>query len=276
MSRNFESKIFEHLDIDRAFAKASKMLKKEAIKPEKFIGEKGYFEDEIKADKIYVEEKEAAFLRGNSPEQTEAIKLATIFEAIIHEHAELSEWFGPDAFTVKTSRFDDIRNGVDSVVEFPENEATPTYLALAIDITFSADTEAKFEKIRKEIEEEKLAEVKYFTSEHTPPRRLQKVPHAVIGAESRTVKELSDLWLEDNKKALAAHPIQFQILEEIMTQFECFAAYAEKVHKPEIAGIFRDELEIVKKIYSQKIGALKDNGDRDEVCFALERQARNL
>ncbi|MEK7630021.1 MAG: hypothetical protein AAB432_01385 [Patescibacteria group bacterium] len=276
MRENFEIRALEHIDIDRAFAKAKKILAKETIRLDGFIGETGYFEDEVKADKGYVAEMEKKFEKINSPEQEELNKLATIFEAVIHEHAELSNWFGPDAFTIKTSRFDDIKNGVDTVVEFEETETTPEYLALAIDVTFSAETTEKFERIKKEIKNGELTEVKYFRSEHTEPKKLKKIPRVVIGAEAKTVKELGDLWLEGENKALGKHWIQFQILDEIIAQLKGFGDYARLIGKEEEARIYDRELNLAKKIYKQKFSEVKDSLDRDSVFYSLDSHARNF
>jgi hypothetical protein len=268
---SFEKNLNEQMDINRAYSKAVNFLNKYRVKLDGFIGEAGYFEDEVKADKKYVEEMKEKFDRLNSPEQKELNKLAVIFEAIVIDQSEMSEWFGPDGFSVPTSEFDDFKNGADGVIEFEEN-----YLALGIDVTFSVEMEDKFRRIKKEIEAGKLTEIKYFVSEHTPPTKLPGIPRVVIGADAKTVKELSDLWLEGDKKKLATHPIQFQILEEIVYQLKSFADYAEEVGQKEAAKKYREELKKVSAIYQHKLSEVKDTGDRDEVSFNIESCARNF
>ncbi len=79
----------------------------------------------------------------------------------------------------------------------------------------------KFNCIKKEIEEGKLARIKYFVSEHMNIRgELKKVPRLVIGADRETVKELGELWINRDNKALEKHPIQFTLLKEILLQCE--------------------------------------------------------
>lgn len=272
MAFNPESQMFENLDIDQAYRNAERMIEHASIKLDDFRGKEGYTDSQVEKDKEEIAESEEEFKKKTSPEQNQVQKLATVFEAIIHQHAELSNWFGPDAFTVKTSRFDDVKNGVDTVVEFPESEVAPTYLALAIDVTFSADTEKKFERIKQEIDLGKPTHVEYFVSEHTPHRRLERIPRVVIGAEAGTVKKLSELWLEGDKRALGNHPIQFQILEEIDSQLKAFERYAERTGKAEVAKIYGRERKLVEKILSQKSRELKDDGDRDSVFYAIGRQ----
>lgn len=267
----FESKkLEEKLTLEQINKKAEEILQEDTINPDDFIDL--YGKDNIREDKEYVRKMENTF-KVDSPEQLEINKLATIFEAIIYEHTELSNWFGPDAFTIKSSRYDDIKNGVDSIVEFRESDYAASYLALAIDVTFSADVEKKFERIKKEIEEGELSKIKYFVSEHMNVRgELAKIPRVVIGAESKTVKNLAELWIEEKNKDLGIHPIQFQVLEEAITQLETFKHYAEKVNRPEIAGVYHKTLNLVKKIYEEKLTEIHDAGERDKVFYAIEEK----
>ena len=266
---NLEARIFENLTLDESHRRACKTLEEEAIKPEQF--EDLYGPQGIKRDERYVAIMEKKFQEPTDTKQEELNKLATIFEAIIHINAELNEWFGPDATTIKTSRYDDIKNGVDSVAEFRENEASASYLALAIDVTFDHDTERKFERIKSEIKKGELAKIKYFYSEHMGIRgELTKVPRVVIGADIQTVKNLSELWMEKNNKALMRHQIQFQILEEILLQLETFAEFVKNNKQPEIAAVYEKTLSVVERIYEEKKKTIKDSGERDDVFYTIK------
>lgn len=137
---------------------------------------------------------ERQFEKQESPEELRHRKLATVFEAIVHEHAELSEWFGPDAETIKPSRYDDIKNGIDTVAELKETGNSVARIAMGIDVTFSHDAELKFERIKKEIESGKLAEVKYFYSESSDIKeKLSNLPRVVIGADEKTIREVANM-----------------------------------------------------------------------------------
>ncbi|MBI5732466.1 hypothetical protein HY967_00705 [Candidatus Jorgensenbacteria bacterium] len=266
--KNPEDEILENITVDQAYQAAKRTLEKEAIQPGQFIDL--YNKDSIESDETHVKKMEIVFAKTGGPEQEKVQKLATIFEATIHEHAEQSEWFGPDAFTIKTSRYDDIQNGVDSIAEFRENEMSASYLGLAIDVTMSAEMGKKFERIRQEIERGELAKIKYFHSEHMNIRgELTKVPRVVIGATAQTIKQLAELSLEKNMKALANHPIQFQILEEMMAQLEAFKKYAEGVNKSELASIYEKTHALVKKIYKEKKETVRDNGERDNALDSI-------
>ncbi len=260
---------FEQLTLDKAFEKAKSIIEEAEIKPEDFSDV--YGTDEIRNDVQYVERMEREFEDRETLEQKKHKKLATVFEAIVHEHAELSEWFGPDAETIKPSRYDDIKNGVDTIAELKEGGKSVTHLAMGIDVTFSHDAEKKFKRIKQEIENGTLAEVKYFHSEYMGVReRLPNVPRVVIGADEKTIRELSAMWLEGRKRELGNHPIQFQILEEIADQLKVYKAYAETVHRPDIAAMYEKAMRSIRDIRKKKGATMKDSGARDSVFYALE------
>ncbi|OGI94748.1 hypothetical protein A3A03_03590 [Candidatus Nomurabacteria bacterium RIFCSPLOWO2_01_FULL_40_18] len=208
-----------------------------------------------------------------NPEGRKDLKLATVFEAILHEHGEQSNWFGETAVTIKTSRFDDIANGVDEIVEFEEQESSPSYLALAVDATYSTFPDHKLQKIKAEINEGELAQIKYAVVENIGFRgELKKVPKVVVGVSARTVNELVELWLSKDNKALANHPVQMQILEEVLMQAQAFAKYAESKGHHEIARKYEKTQAIIEGVIEQKKNQIgfSDSGKRDDVFTSLE------
>ncbi len=263
-----ENEISDSLTLEEAYKKVVRETRKERIDPETFRDMYGAGVDE---DNVYVKQMEEKFRAETTPQKEEIQKLATILEGIIHENVELSDWLGSSAESIRTSRYDDIKNGVDTIVEFEEDEITASHLALAIDVTFTSDTEKKFARIRDEIKKGGLAKIKYFMSEHLGMRgELIKVPRVVIGAESKTIRQLAELWVEGNKKELGTHPIQFQILEEILMQLRTFKDYAEQNNQPELAAIFEKRYTFVKKILEEKQVVLNDTGERDTVFRDME------
>ncbi|MCA9364038.1 hypothetical protein KC727_02365 [Candidatus Kaiserbacteria bacterium] len=174
----------------------------------------------------------------------ETKKTARVLEAIIHEYGELGDWFGENATTIKTSEYDDYVNGVDLVVELSDDDFSH-HLALAVDVTFgSKHVHKKFQKIKEEIDAEKLAEVKYFES-HGFRGTLKQVPRIVVGAECDTVRQLAALWNSGDKAALAGHEIRNILQAEIATELETFLAYAEKNGKRNAARSFRQALGVL-------------------------------
>jgi len=247
-----ELKIIEKIMTDKMHEKALNVLTQDIICPEDFIDL--YGAKNVEEDIKYVKKMEEKFKQEDSPEKQELKKIASVLEAIIYEQAEINDWLGPEATTIKSSHYDDIKNGVDSVVEFYKKEDfTSSHLALAIDETFSSDIDEKFERIKEEIKQGELAQIKYFVSDRLNIRgELSKIPRVVIGVDEKTIKEVGELWLEKNNKDLAEHPIQFIIIEEILLQLETFKNYAQKVNQPEIVLIYEKTQKILQKIYDEK------------------------
>ncbi|MBI5306174.1 hypothetical protein HZB04_01110 [Candidatus Wolfebacteria bacterium] len=262
--KSFETNTSDHrLMIDKIHAKALESCEQDSIKIEDF--KNLYGEENIQKDLAYVKEMERIFETQSSPEQKEMSKLALIFETIINKQIEQSNWLGPNTFTIKSSRFDDIKNGVDNIVEFREEDSA-SYLALGIDETFSSDIGKKFNRIKEEINRGSLATIKYFASEHMNIRgEITKIPRVVIGADAKTATELGELWIEKDEKTLGKHSIQFLIIEEILFQLEAFENYALKINKPEIASIYAKNKKIMEEIAN-----LKNKSKTDDDEFFLQ------
>src|SRR3989344_4626142 len=91
--------------LDEAFVRAKRVLSN-PIDPRDFTDYR-----DVETDIAFVEQQESRHRKvaaQDTPEQARARKLAKIFEAIIFEHAEQSNWFGEDTTTIQTSTYDDI------------------------------------------------------------------------------------------------------------------------------------------------------------------------
>ena len=257
MKNKFEERIIENLTLEKEFSKAKEVIKRDEIKLEDF--EDLYGKENVQKDKEYVRKMEYLFNKERNSEKDNSSKLATIFESVIHEHGELSDWFGSSAFTIKTSRYDDIKNGVDEIVEFIEENKKFSHLALGVDVTIANETYSKFKKIIDEINQGKLAEIKYFKSDELGIRgELKNVPRVIISVEGKTVRELGGMWLEGKNKELSEHFIQYQILEEILLQSKFFSLYAEKKNQIKIKDTYEHLNKIIENIYQQKIQNKKE------------------
>ncbi|KKU91694.1 MAG: hypothetical protein UY23_C0001G0300 [Candidatus Jorgensenbacteria bacterium GW2011_GWA1_48_11] len=262
----------ERADLEIALKKARGVLAAAAIRETDFTDL--YDAARIKHDIDNANSREAGFRANQAPESREMKMLADVFEAIVIEQGELNDWFGPNAFTRKTSRYDDYENGIDAIVEF-EKPQEATHLGLGIDVTFTADTSKKFGRITDQIKAGRLPRIKYFSSERLHIRgELRNVPAVIIGASRKTIQELIPVWMERDNKELARHKIQFMILEEIKIQLEAFKAYALKNGKTDVANRYREALEIVKAILAGKAAFRKEISDdelkTDPVFFSIQ------
>jgi hypothetical protein len=138
-----------------------------------------------------VERLEGKFEKNGAPD-----KFGKLFEAIIDNQIEDNDLMGPNASVIIPSRFDDIANGIDSIVEFKQRQTT-SHLALAIDVTKSKESlSKKFERIRNSIKTGDLSRARYFRSKSGGFRgELSNIPRVVVGAAHPAVEDISSLML---------------------------------------------------------------------------------
>ena len=244
------------IDLSNALEKASKLLEKERVNMEDFVGI--YSKEEIEGDLEYVRKRETEFSKeyeNLDSSERKAHDIAKIFEAIFHQQTELSDWLGERAVTFKSSRYDDIKNGVDEIVKFGiDEDEDVSFSALSVDVTTgSRSLDSKFSRIKKEIDNGKLADIKYFyDSIKEEKKKLRNIPRFVIGVEQRKIKELMKLWLDGDKGKLEGHNIQFILLEEMRLQAQIYKDYAQQSGQTEAVLAYGNILKEVEDAISQK------------------------
>jgi len=259
MGKNFEGrggeKLVKPIETERqiielAYPKALEVIKSDEINPEDFKNCKGYKDGAIKMDLDFVARQEDRFSKRELPEQEKARKLAIIFEAIIHEQAELSDWLGQDVITKKASRYDDYNNGIDTIAEFAHPKGN---LVLAIDVT-TANPTKKLEGIKNDIDKGTLSHIKYFESSDEKFKGHFRgiAPKVIVGAEHRAVLRLASMWLKNEKKELGAHYMQLQILDEIVAQLDVFMRYADKIGQKNLGNIYEKQRDLIVAIRESK------------------------
>ncbi len=260
----------EVLDLDVLYEKAQESLEDEdRIEPSSFADR--YKQETIDADERYVREMEARFEASNTPEQERGKKLATVFESAFYRNADLNEWLGPDTSIILASRYDDIKNGVDGIAEFTPEGASASHLAMAIDVTITPALEAKFQRIKNDIDKGELTMVKYFASDHMRGELLN-IPRVVIGADADTALEAALLTHKRKNKELAHHWLQFQILEEMDNQLRVFEHYArEKAKQSYVAKIMAQSGSLIRRIREEKSKTLRDPRTRDGVFATMQK-----
>ncbi len=268
----------EKVSRDVAYEKALRVLSEDSIDMERFrdIDDPRYGRQVVDRDIAEVARLEKIFEHEATPESRELKRIATIFEAIIHEHVELSDWLGPEAYTLKASKYDDIKNGIDSIVEFPMAQKETSHLALAIDVTFNPQVEKKLRRIKDEIKSGKLAEIKYFDHDDPDKYKIDDVPRVVVGADRKAVGELIEVWLSGDNKKLAVHPIQHLILEEIRMELEAFEKYAITEGQKKPAEVYRKTLVLLDTITKAKKAHKTPDIYSDSVLHGISRYLKNF
>ena len=272
---------------------------KSAIPLSKFEGL--YDSNMIAMDTAYVEEREQAFERRDNPELAFFTRRAELFEALVREEIKTANWLGSEAKPVTASRYDDIKNGVDLIVEFLKKEGT-NRLALSVDVTSNITSlEDKLQKIKGQIIKGKLTEVKYFIGSDGNRQEIQNVPRVVIGTESRVIQELSELRLEIHTcvqalkhsssaelseettkwyrargisatEKLESHRVQTLILDEMRLQLEAFIIFARKNGQETIVAEYEKALRIIRELRESKrnLPEQTDMNNLDSVYGALK------
>ncbi len=259
---------------------------------------KPYSNEEVEADLAYVREKEEHQFTGEREGEA-----ATQMHYGTMEGIASYDWFGPDAEVVPTSRYDDIRNGVDFAVVFTEEDAEP--VILAVDATTTEDTVTlggKTERARADIAFGKLATIKYFNTPGKLDGQIPKpgevsVPRVVIGANAENANELTKTFAsaleKGGKRALGEHRIQHALLMEAEGQLheqlaDAIAALSKRFdvrHEPpkilEVFGAWERELPedvettgIPETAY-EKLQHLLEN-DAERLSLVSESWAKNV
>lgn len=245
----------EEASLESVLKRAQSVLQEEAID----INDKDFAEfydpEKIRRDQQPVERSERKIWqqREANPTRKCYARLATIFEAIFHEQAELNQWLGPNVHTIRPSSYDDIENGIDSIAEFQEEPGRASHLALAVDVTYSEDMDVKFERIRKELEEGTLGTVEYFKSDfiHFVGRKRQ-VPRVIVGMDPDQIINLSETWMAKKNSELETHPAQILVLQEIKLQLEAYEQFCKKRGKTAAAQALGHSLALITEIKKEK------------------------
>lgn len=246
----------EHPILKRVHNEAVRVLEEGAIDPTTFVGLYGH--ENVARDLKKVESLKSQFTHNET-------KLASdIFEAVVLQHTELSDWLGPNAETIRTAPFDDFVNGVDLVLEFNENQSTK-HLALGVDVTFgSFSIQKKFDRIKMEIEKDELATVKYFRA-HGYEGSLKQLPRIVIGVDIDKVINLAGLWERNDNRALGNHIAKDIIAEEIERQLRTFLIYAQSVNAENAVRSYTQALATMRNVRTVRNGFVEDNA-RSEIA----------
>lgn len=219
---------------------------------------------------------------STTQEDLDAKKLADVLEFIMNKQIELSDWLGEDVYTYKTSYYDDWVNGVDTLLEFNREENPASYMGIAFDITYSDHLHKKLNRIKDEIDNGQMATIKYFKSENEDfTGKLSNIPRLVIGADRKTIDELMELELAKKNKELGEYFLQYQIIDEIITQLVFFSEYATRIGKVNIANKYNSTLKTIREILSKKrkVGSeiqLKNMGTRDSFIISLTECCRDV
>jgi len=265
-------------EVDSYAEQVLKNNRKPRIKESDFI--ESFGQDEVEKDGQLItrlEEKFAEQLEHLPLAEVQMIKrgekLGLLLEIIIAEQGEDFHWAGETAHFIRTSRYDDIVNSVDLIIEFEidstdQNQLTPHRVALAVDA--SQNVEMISQKMNRNLDKllrrngKKSPEIKYFQSVINPNIKgpLELVIPVVVGLEKNNTDHLTKLisnfqacdtknknkeyqeTLNEKKQHLAEllknHPAQTVFYREIRAQL---TAYLKILISPDTqTALYRAEI----------------------------------
>ena len=253
--------------------RARKVVEGERLREENFGGI--YTKEVIEKDLADLQKRELQF------EEDRSRQFALILEAIIYTQIREARWLGEHAAPILTSRFDDVMNGVDTIVKIGKEAEGPSHLAFGVDVTFSTHLGDKFKNIKEKIKGGLLAGVRYFQPQGMELRgKTLAVPLFVVGADIDHVIDLAELWMGDSaedKRLLKRHQFQVILLEQIRRQAEAFELYARDFKRPEVADAYLRVGKIIGEILRAKIANQefdRRTWKRDNVFAAIVSRAR--
>lgn len=280
---------------------------RKAIRLDEFAGL--YADEVIAADRAYVAERIRRFNDENAPEDTMHHMRGELFEAIVNSQIEESDWMGADADVIVTSRYDDIKNGVDGIVEFEREGGGSAHLALAVDVTDSEKKMAeKFERVKESIRSGSLSEIKYFKSKNFRGE-LSGVPRVVVGAGRETIRNIAELLLRFRRlrntvaashgrkgegptaadehaarelaqvrREVAVHPLQGMLLGEVRAQLESFGAFARAAGNDAAADRYGEVLALIDAVLAENGGetAVRGEAVKDPIHEMILRKAAHF
>lgn len=215
-----------------------------------------YDDDEIINDMKRVIEKEEWIKYNDTPSRAKLKKIATVLEAILVEGITKYNWLGNKIKILPPSKFDELFNGIDAIIELIRDEELNEFLALGIDVSFRAvDGKVFADKVNSLldfIKERKLTEVKYFKDEQGDVVPGLYVPKVVISVDAKTIEEVAEIWSKrkesEFKEKLAKHPLAFMIIGQIAQQCTIFSEYARKIGAENVAQKYDEVFSLLLKI----------------------------
>lgn len=201
-----------------------------------------YSREDIRRDIEAVEKREAGFLKGRE----EISNISRALEVVIPKSLEMF-WLTEDIFTHPTSKFDDIKRGIDAVLEFDPEQIGTNRMAVGIDFTSDIGTNINGKvgaKVENFILHTRGQTVKYFEAEYSykedgvvRQRRghIETVP-VVVSIKRDDLQRLFYLHNAfgtgrkdiDATKEIAEHNAKTVVLLEILEQLRLFSKLYER------------------------------------------------
>lgn len=212
-------------------------------------------------------------------------KIASIVEQALAYGVTNHKWYGDNVTITPASKYDDIKRGVDDVLEISKTvEGSDVYMGLGIDVTYngllSEKYRDKFERLLESIRVNKQTKIKYFTNQKGELMPEFTVPKIVLHFDGQDVKELAHFvkYLDDSKvqENFKESDIKFDVLNQILVQCEIlgnFATECKNVIAQDYLKVSQSINDLAKKdvIVQQSLDSQHSNETTDRLQYILQK-----
>ncbi|MEI6316492.1 MAG: hypothetical protein WCO65_02065 [bacterium] len=229
-------------------------------------------EEDFKQKKSNLDPKYAANLEKNA-------KVATIVEQGLAYAVSDLGWYGENVKISPASRFDDVKRGIDDVLEISRKSETDRYLGLGIDVTynglFSEKYRDKFERLLESIRLGQKNKIKYFKNKKGEPMKEFAIPKIILHFDGSDVKEIAYFVKHSADSAVKENftnsNMKISVLNQIMAQCEILADFANGCGNSialEYKGVVDSINEFATK--NKEIEKILENKENDETVKRLQ------
>ncbi len=263
--------IFEPTMLKTLTERAIKTNSESSLNMEPFIDLYGL--ENVKSDYSEIADKLSGYMEKKlSPSE----KMGFIFESAFLDIGVKGHWFGPNSEIKHTSKYDDIKNGVDMVSTILDNEDSAHHLAIASDLTFSKmNSSEKFNRILNNIQAGKLAEIKYFHSELLGfTGKLSNLPRTVIGLDVKNLETFLTNWTREPE--LTQLQFGLTVLSQIKEQSSGFAHFAKRIHGQDhpVTRTYRRAQNVISEIIDENYNNIQIMDD--SILDVITKQSQRL
>ncbi|MCB9809278.1 hypothetical protein H6776_02660 [Candidatus Nomurabacteria bacterium] len=207
-------------------------------------------------------------------------KIATLTERGLAFGVSQVGWYGEQVKMIPTSEFDDVKRGVDGVLEIIKEDTESDFIGLGIDVTFrglqSEEFKSKFFRMLDSLTHGHQTRIKYGTDHTGAPMKEFAVPKILIHFDIGDVKDIVHMLQQADsptlQKDFVNSPQKFMVMKQIVHQCLMLSGFAEEVKNP----IFRRYNAIISSLKelswkSPLISDMLESIEYDEVSDRLNQ-----
>ncbi len=181
-----------------------------------------------------------------------AKKVATLTEQAVVEGVTKLLWFGENVTMQRASEFDDIKRGVDDILEIKKEDEDSTFMGLGIDVTFrglySEQFKEKFFKLLQSIKDGHKTKVKYAKNHKGELMKEFAIPKMVLYFSVEDVKDMIDIlkYTDDPNRGekLEKNLQGLEVMGQIIDSCRLLAEFAEESQN----NIFRKYVAVLNSL----------------------------